>query len=129
MNSFAFIVLLTLLAIASIFDLRERRIPNWLTYPGISVSVLWIDWTVAFYFMASLLALLVSKELIGAGDIKLSLLVASWSHNFNWSGYWLFSAFLVAGIGGLIAMARRDRRAIAFAPYIATGFLASNLLL
>lgn len=122
-----------LIAIAAIssafFDLRERRIPNWITYPLLLVALLFIDKTVIMFFALGLALLLFGGDLIGAGDIKLGLVVAVWSHHFHWSGYWLFISLLFAGVAAIMAYIRRDRSSLPFAPYIAAGFLISNLLI
>jgi prepilin signal peptidase PulO-like enzyme (type II secretory pathway) len=117
------LILFGVVAIAAYFDIRFRRIPNWLTYPAILIALQYFD---NFYVVVFLLALLIAltfSKYIGAGDIKLSIAVALWSHILNLSQYWLYLALLFGGIAGLI----NRRKTLPFAPYIALGLLVSNV--
>ena len=81
--------LLTMLMLAAITDLRERRIPNWLTagvallYPLYAlVSPVPLPWLAAAGIalgMFALGALLFAKALIGGGDVKLIAAVSLWA--------------------------------------------------
>lgn len=79
--------------------------------------------------MAAIALLLFGRDLIGAGDIKLALVIAIWSHHYSWSHYWILISFLLAGVSAGLALMRGDRDALPFAPYLASGFLISNLIL
>jgi Flp pilus assembly protein protease CpaA len=110
-------------AIAAYFDIRFRKIPNWLTYPAILIALAFFDeFFVVVLFLALLMALTLFKY-IGAGDIKLSIAVALWSHILNLSQYWFYFALLFGGIAGLIYR----QKTLPFAPYIALGLLVSNV--
>ena len=110
-------------AIATYFDLRFRRIPNWLTYLLIAISLPWFDLVTFLIFVVAILAALIFGERIGAGDIKLAAGIGIWSHILNWSQMWIYLALLLGGIYG--AFQRKSR--IPFAPFIAAGLLLSNM--
>ncbi|MCC6858158.1 MAG: prepilin peptidase [Bryobacterales bacterium] len=104
-------LLLALLVIpAGIFDIRERRVPNWLTLSGVLVG---IGMNSFLYesagFWLSLkglgLALLVYFPLfairaMGAGDAKLMAAVGAMAGPWNWLGIF----FLTALMGGVFAV-------------------------
>jgi Flp pilus assembly protein protease CpaA len=81
--------LVVLLTLAALIDLRERRIPNWLTgsvaavYPVyVLVSPVPIAWAtaVAVAFAVFLLGLvLFARQVIGGGDVKLIAAVTLWA--------------------------------------------------
>ncbi|MFM8621017.1 MAG: prepilin peptidase [Candidatus Nanopelagicaceae bacterium] len=115
--------LIIVVALATYFDLKFRKIPNWLTYSAIALSFLWFS---KFHLLMLALGLLVAVllgNLIGAGDIKLAVAIALWSHILNWSQYWIFCSLLLGGIAGLIY----QRKSIAFAPYMAAGLALANV--
>ena len=117
------VVLLIVVAIATYIDLKRQQIPNWITYPALIIALLYFD---HFYILATLIALLISVifgKFIGAGDVKLALALVIWSHILNWSQYWLYVAFVLGGIFGLIYRAKR----LPFAPFMAAGLLIANL--
>jgi prepilin peptidase CpaA len=79
----------TLLALAALIDLRERRIPNWLTggvaalYPiYVLISPAAIAWAVALAvtFAVFLFGLvLFARQVIGGGDVKLIAAITLWA--------------------------------------------------
>jgi prepilin peptidase CpaA len=81
--------LLSLLALAALIDVRERRIPNWLTggvaalYPiYVLVSPIAIAWAVALAvtFAVFLFGLvLFARQVIGGGDVKLIAAITLWA--------------------------------------------------
>ena len=115
--------LIIVVAIATYFDLKSRRIPNWLTYPSFVSALFYFD---KFFIIATLVALIAAilfGKYIGAGDIKLALVISLWSHILSWSQYWLYFALLLGGIAGLF---QRNKR-IPFAPYMAAGIVIANV--
>jgi prepilin peptidase CpaA len=81
--------LATLLALAAVIDLRERRIPNWLTggvaalYPFyVLVSPIPIAWAsaLAAAFAVFLFGLvLFARQVVGGGDVKLIAATTLWA--------------------------------------------------
>ena len=117
------IFLISVVVIATYFDLKSRKIPNWLTYTALAIS---FTWPSTFHILAIAVGVLCAITLgkyIGAGDIKLAVAIAIWSHILNWSQIWLYFALLAGGIFALI----NRKKSIPFAPFMAIGVLAANV--
>ena len=115
--------LIITVALATYFDLKSRRIPNWLTYGAIALSFMELS---VFHFVAiaiGIISAIVFGRFVGAGDIKLAVAIAIWSHILGWSQYWIYASFLVGGIAGLIYR----RKSLPFAPYMGAGLVVANL--
>lgn len=117
------LILFSTVALATYFDLKTRRIPNWLTYGSTAVACLQFETIFIFFILLGVLVAIIFGKLIGSGDIKLSICVAIWSRVLNISQYWIYFALILAGFGALIGRGK----SIPFAPYIAAGVLCSNL--
>ena len=105
------LILLPLIIIAAIYDLRYRRIPNWLTlsgvvaglamnavldpiWPGIAFSLKGLGIGFGVYF------LLYAIRAMGAGDVKLMAAVGAVVGWQNW-----FAIFIVTAVlGGVLAI-------------------------
>ena len=82
-----FSLALALAVAAAVFDVRQRRIPNWLTYPGIVVGVvlrgMLLGWRGAVGALAGCLLaggiflLFYLVRAMGAGDVKLAAAIGS----------------------------------------------------
>ncbi|MFM2385225.1 MAG: hypothetical protein RL166_1099 [Actinomycetota bacterium] len=120
-----------------IFDLRERRLPNKLTVPGLVLTVLSLALT--FEWGKFFLALGVSATLfvvglvmsmrgwIGMGDVKLfaslSLLLAWFDPTLVWQAtLWAFGIAGTIVIVGYMAKKITTRSTIALGPYLLVGF-------
>ncbi len=122
------------LAVATAVDLRERRIPNALTYPGTLLAVVLAGVTAGTSgLIESLVGMvvaggvmfivwLVGRGGLGMGDVKLSAFVGAAV------GPAMVPTYLVVGSGlgalaGLALLLRgRDRRStFAYGPYLAAG--------
>lgn len=104
------VLLLLLVLLASLFDIRKHRIPNWLSLTGAVLAIalntflfemagLWyslkgLGLAFAIYFVLYLL------RGMGAGDVKLMAAVGAAVGPFNWLGI----LFLTAVIGGVAAL-------------------------
>lgn len=112
-------VLIALVLIASVYDMRYRRIPNWLSltgaitglalnsflyqgWPGLRLSL--VGLTVAFcaYFI------LYSLRAMGAGDVKLMAAIGALTGVRDWFGIFIITA-IIGGIAGLGLVAMRGR--------------------
>src|SRR3954464_7720057 len=93
------VCLLAWLTALSFYDIRERRLPNWLTMPGAAVilvaaevhergvsAVLGAVALLAIY----LLVHLVSPTAMGAGDVKLAIGIGALTASFG-SDVWLLA--------------------------------------
>ena len=105
------LLILLIVIPAAIFDLRQRRVPNWITLPGVVIGValntflyempgLWtslkgLGLAFAIYFTLYLL------RGMGAGDVKLMAAIGAAVGPVNW----LIVLFLTAIFGGLAAIA------------------------
>jgi prepilin peptidase CpaA len=104
-------VLLALVLGAAIYDVRYRRIPNWLTVSGVVIGLLlnaflYPTWPGLLFSLKGLalafgvyLALYAVRAM-GAGDVKLMAAVGSLVGWQNWFGIFLITAV----IGGLMAV-------------------------
>jgi prepilin peptidase CpaA len=112
-------LLLSLLVGAAVYDVRYRRIPNWLTVSGVLSGIamnsfLYEGWpglrlslggfAVAFGVYVALYAL----RAMGAGDVKLMAAVGALVGWRNWFGIFVCSA-LVGGVMAMILMIRIGR--------------------
>jgi len=115
------------LATLSVYDIRERRLPNWLTMPGAAVilataavhgrGVPAVVGAVALFAVYAVVHL-VSPTAMGAGDVKLALGVGALTAAFG-SDVWLLAAFaapvLTAG-WAVVSMIRRSEHAVPHGP-------------
>ena len=93
--------IISVVALATYFDLKSRLIPNWLTYSAILTSFIYPS---SFHLIAisiGVISAVLFGKYVGAGDIKLAIAIAIWSHILNWSQYWLYLALTIGGIYGL----------------------------
>jgi prepilin peptidase CpaA len=104
------LLLAALVVTAAAFDIRYRKIPNWLALAGflagvsLSYSFLNTDGLKQSFLGASLAFAvyfpLFALRAMGAGDLKLMLAVAAFTGPSNWIGLFLITAML----GGVIAV-------------------------
>lgn len=117
------LIFLFILIASSIFDIKTRRIPNWLILLG---TLPLLTRPNQFTFISAAIAVffgLIFTRWIGSGDIKLAFLIAAYSHIFSLSQLWIYLALLS---GGCFALVSRQR-AIAFAPFMALGVAIAYL--
>jgi leader peptidase (prepilin peptidase)/N-methyltransferase len=112
------ICVLVWLAALSVYDIRERRLPNWLTMPGAAViiaaaalhgrggpAILGALALFAIYIVVHL----VSPAAMGAGDVKLAVGIGALTGAFG-SDVWALAAvgapLLTAGLAAVAALRR-----------------------
>lgn len=112
--------MLVWLAALTVYDLRWRRLPNWLTLPGAAVilvgAVLAGRGAPAALGAAALFALYAATHLLapaamGAGDVKLALGVGGLTGAFG-ADVWLLAALaapLLTAVWALVALTWRVR--------------------
>lgn len=105
------IFLLALVAIAAAYDLRYRRVPNWLTVSGVCAGVIantaldhWQGLAAALVGLLCALAVYLPLYLVrgmGAGDVKLMAAVGALAGPRDW----LAIFFITALAGGVVSLA------------------------
>jgi prepilin peptidase CpaA len=116
MGLFPILFLTALLVVAALSDLRSQRIPNWLTYPGIIIAIVYYSMTNGldgFLFGLEGLGLGIGILLLpyvmggmGAGDVKLLGAVGAMLGPRGVFVAFIFSA-LVGGIYALVVLMGR----------------------
>ena len=115
-------VLISLVLGAAVFDVRYRRIPNWLTVTGVLAGLALNGFLAqaqgrSGLFVSSLLGLaiafvvyfvLYALRAMGAGDVKLMAAVGAVVGWPNWFGIFIVTA-IIGGIMALILVAARGR--------------------
>ena len=113
-------VLLAMVLAAAVYDVRYRRIPNWLTLAGILAGVAlngFLDQGRPGLFVSSLLGLAIAFGLyfvlyalraMGAGDVKLMAAVGAIVGWPDWFGVFIVTA-IIGGIMALLLVAVRGR--------------------
>jgi len=110
MHSIAWWPTLIVLCVATITDLRSRRIPNWLVLPFLVAGVVVSGWMYGWHGIAQSFSGLVLGMLIfgtlfwmgsmGMGDVKLCVAIGAWIGPSQ-----LFTALVLTGLaGGLMAL-------------------------
>ena len=112
-------ILLMLLVAAAVFDVRYRRIPNWLTVSGVVLGVA-LNTVIgppeagtAFALEGLALGfgsyfILYMLHAMGAGDVKLMAAVGAFAGPTNWFGIFVVSA-VVGGVMALLLAVARGR--------------------
>jgi leader peptidase (prepilin peptidase)/N-methyltransferase len=129
------------LAVISWVDVEERRVPNVLVVPATAIALLAQGLLHADRLVESILAglgaslfffvaLLISRNSVGMGDVKLALLIGVVLGKDVVGA--LFLAGLVAAAVGLVLIARHGlgarKTAMPFAPFLALGAVAGLLI-
>jgi leader peptidase (prepilin peptidase)/N-methyltransferase len=133
------VCVLVWLTALSVYDIRERRLPNWLTMPGAAVVIA----IAAVYgrgapavlgavalFAVYALAHLVSSAAMGAGDVKLAIGIGALTGTFGgdvWMLATLGAPVLTAG-WAVVAMLRRSGQTVPHGPSMCLSAVAATAL-
>jgi prepilin peptidase CpaA len=112
-------LLIALVAIAAVYDVLVRRLPNWLTAAGLIIgltlnTILRGVWPGLSFSLAGLLAAfavyftMYSLRAMGAGDVKLMAAVGSMVGWEDWIAIFLITA-VIGGVTALVLVAVRGR--------------------
>lgn len=131
-----------LLIIATVTDLRERRVPLWLTGSGIAGALVWavvaggvhtlgesaLGLVAGLLILSPFVAigLLRGHEAVGLGDVLLLGVIGAW-HGWAfvlWCTWWMS---LAGGLLGLVALLRQQRT-FPYVPALLLGFIAAALI-
>jgi prepilin peptidase CpaA len=113
------IVLIALILLAAAFDIRYRRIPNWLTLGGVLAgtglnSFLYQGWPGLRLSLSGLAVgfivyfILYSLRAMGGGDVKLMAAIGALVGARDWFGIFIITA-VIGGFAGLALVASRGR--------------------
>jgi prepilin peptidase CpaA len=115
------VILLTLVVGAAIYDVRYRRIPNWLTVSGVLAGIAmntflawpspqrWSGCAFALKGLAlgfALYFLLYALRAMGAGDVKLMAAVGAMVGWQDWFGIFIMTAIIGGIMGATFAVAK-----------------------
>ena len=125
----------TVLITAAIIDFRKHKIPNWITYPFIASSFIWLNRNTILILIVAIAIWILTSKIIGAGDIKLAAGIQIWSSQFNWSYEWWFYSLFAALLISIVIFSKRAKREgfrasfainVPMAPFMALGFFYAN---
>jgi leader peptidase (prepilin peptidase) / N-methyltransferase len=133
------VCVLAWLAALSVYDVRERRLPNWLTLPGATViltiaavhgrGMSAVLGAVALFGVYAVVHL-VSPTAMGAGDVKLAIGVGALTGTFG-ADVWLLAALgaplLTAG-WAVVMLLRRSERIVPHGPSMCLAAVAATAL-
>jgi leader peptidase (prepilin peptidase) / N-methyltransferase len=127
------------MAALSVYDIRERRLPNWLTMPGaaviLAVSALHGRGGAAMFGAAALFAVyvlvhLVSPAAMGAGDAKLAIGIGALTGTFG-GEVWVLAALgaqMLTACWAVVAALRRSGRTVPHGPSMCLAAVAASAL-
>ena len=130
---------LTWLVTLSVYDIRERRLPNWLTLPGavviLATAAMYGRGTAAVLGAVALFAgyavvHLASPAAMGAGDVKLALGIGALTAIFG-ADVWLLAALgapLLTAVWAGVAVLRRSERTVPHGPSMCLAAVAVTAL-
>jgi leader peptidase (prepilin peptidase)/N-methyltransferase len=118
------VCVLVWLAALCVYDMRERRLPNWLTIPGAAVIIAAAAvhgqgpqalLGAAALFAAYLVVHLLSPAAMGAGDVKLAVGVGALTGAFGMH-VWVLAALGAPLLTAVVALLRRSESTVPHGP-------------
>lgn len=133
------VCVLAWLAALSVYDIRDRRLPNWLTMPGAALILATaaaqgrggqaVLGAVALFAVYAVVHL-VSPAAMGAGDVKLAIGIGALTGTFG-SDVWLLAALgapiLTAG-WAFVALLRESGKTVPHGPSMCLAALTATAL-
>ena len=123
----------------SVYDIRERRLPNWLTMPGAAVvlglaaahgrAVPAILGAIALFAIYALVHL-VSRAAMGAGDVKLAIGIGALTGTFG-SDVWVVAALgapLLTAVLATMAVLGRSGQTVPHGPSMCLAAVTATAL-
>lgn len=123
MIQFLSLTFVAVLISTSYFDIKSRRIPNWLILIGALPLLFKANLFLVIAAVLALFSALIFGRYVGAGDIKLAFLISAYSHLLSLPQLWIYFALIS---GGIFAVFTRQL-SIAFAPFMAFGVAIAYL--
>jgi len=139
MGAWVCVAVLVWLAALSVYDVRQRRLPNWLTLPGAAAvltaaALAGRGWpALAGAVALGLLYLVVhavAPSAMGGGDVKLAIGVGAVSGYFG-VDVWLLAALaapLLTALWALLELVRRGARTVPHGPAMCAATAAAAAL-
>ena len=127
------------LTVLSVYDIRERRLPNWLTMPGAAVilavaaavgrgvpSLLGAIGLAGLYLAVHLIA----PAAMGAGDVKLAAGLGGLTGSFGFDAWALaaLAAPLLTAVWGCVLLVRRSESIVPHGPSMCLASILSAAL-
>lgn len=148
-----YLALFSVLLALSVIDLELYLLPNRLTYPSIIASIVLvpvasfllrddptsaitsayvggIGYALFLLVMVMIFELLLRKEAMGMGDVKLAVVLGfwvGWIHILLVVYALLFACVLGVVVGALVLIVRRENRPFPFGPWLAIGAIGAIL--
>ena len=133
------VCVLVWLGALSVYDVRARRLPNWLTMPGAAAilttaavhgrGVAAVVGAVALFGVYAVVHLM-SPSAMGAGDVKLAIGIGALTASFG-SDVWLLAALgapvLTAGLA-LVTVIRRSEHTVPHGPSMCVAAVMATAL-
>ena len=127
------------LAVLSVYDIRERRLPNWLTLPGAAFIVAAaavhgrgasaVLGAVALFAVYAVVHL-VSPAAMGAGDVKLAIGIGALTGAFG-GDVWVLAALgapLLTAVWAAVAVLRRSGPTVPHGPSMCLAAASASAL-
>jgi len=120
----ACVCVLAWLVVLSVYDIRDRRLPNWLTVPGAIVILVGAAWAgrgtsalagAVVLFGLYLVAHVIAPAAMGAGDVKLAIGVGGLTGGFG-VDVWVLAALGAPLLTAVYALLRRPESAVPHGP-------------
>ena len=133
------VCVLAWLAVLSLYDIRDRRLPNWLTIPGAVVIPVAAAAAgrgmpalmgAAALFLVYLAVHLLAPAAMGAGDVKLAIGIGALTGSFGIDAWALaaLGAPLLTAVGAIIAVVRRSASTVPHGPSMCLAAAAACVL-
>jgi leader peptidase (prepilin peptidase)/N-methyltransferase len=133
------IAVLAWLVVLSLYDIRERRLPNWLTVPG-AIAILSVAaaagrgvpalWGAAALAGLYLVVHLIAPAGMGAGDVKLAAAVGGLTGAFGFD-LWALAAItapLITAVIACVAVVRRAGTTVPHGPSMCFATAAATMI-
>ena len=133
------VCVLAWLAVLSLYDIRDRRLPNWLTIPGAVVIPVAAAAAgrgmpalmgAAALFFVYLAVHLLAPAAMGAGDVKLAIGIGALTGSFGIDAWALaaLGAPLLTAVWAIIAVVRRSASTVPHGPSMCLAAAAACVL-
>jgi leader peptidase (prepilin peptidase)/N-methyltransferase len=130
------VCVLAWLGVLCFYDVRDRRLPNWLTIPGAAVLLMGAAVAgrggaatlgAAVLFAVYLVVHLLSPTAMGAGDVKLAVGIGALTGAFG-ADVWVLAALGAPLLTALVGLVRRSESTVPHGPSMCMAAAAAVML-